>query len=85
MGVIDKKLDVLAAFRYGISRNLYWIDRGRQNMHAPQPPSSSDMVLEITDDMSDDMKLHITRLRQSMRHAARFTRPSTYLPVRRLR
>ena len=85
MGVIDKKLDVLAAFRYGISRNLYWIDRGRQNMHAPQPPSSSDMVLEITDDMSDDMKLHITRLRQSMRNAARFTRPSTYLPVRRLR
>lgn len=82
-GVIDKKLDVLAAFRYGISRNLFYIERGKQPMTAPVREPQDD-PLEITEDMTNDQKQFVNHLRMSADLSKRFIKKNTYLPMRRI-
>ena len=88
MGVVDKKLDVLVAVRYGVSRNLSYIDRGPQHMTPPKVVHDPlDLKFEITEDLEPEIAMHYQRLRKSAQMVRkRFRgRRSTHLQYRRMR
>ena len=83
-GVIDKKLDVLAAFRYGVSRNLFYIDRGNQPMTAPKAEAPDDPLV-VTDEMDAYQRQHVNYLRMSADRASRMIKRNPFMPMRRIR
>lgn len=76
-GVVDKKLDLLMALVYGVSRKLRWVNRGPQTPGRPHSPNvwTPDMGFDLDEKTPDNVRAHVEQLRESARIAARFSSP----------